>query len=103
MKVLIKQASIVNPTSPVNGQKKDIFIHNGIIKAIGDSINEKADQVIEQPGLHVSIGWMDLFAHFCDPGFEFRETLETGAAAAAAGGFTDVMALPNTHPTAHSK
>jgi dihydroorotase len=46
---------------------------------------------------------MDIFAHFCDPGFEYRETLETGAAAAAAGGFTDIMVLPNTNPAIHSK
>src|SRR5213075_3395304 len=103
MKVLIKQAQIVCSSSPFNGQLKDIFIVNGIITAIADSITENADQVIEVQGLHASIGWMDLFAHFCDPGFEYRETLETGAAAAAAGGFTEVMVLPNTNPAIHSK
>jgi dihydroorotase len=103
MKVLIKQARIVCPSSPFNGQLKDILITNGIIAAIADSIAENADQVIEETGLHASIGWMDVFAHFCDPGFEYRETLESGTAAAAAGGFTDVLALPNTNPAIHSK
>ncbi len=103
MKVLIKQAQIVCSSSPFNGQLKDVLIDNGIITVIADSITENADQVIEEQGLHASIGWMDVFAHFCDPGFEYRETLETGAAAAAAGGFTDVFVLPNTNPAVHSK
>lgn len=103
MKVLIKQATIVCPSSPLNGQVKDIFIENGRITAIADNISQQADQTIQQPNLHASIGWMDVFAHFCDPGFEYRETLETGAAAAAAGGFTEVMVLPNTNPVVHAK
>lgn len=103
MKVLIKQAQIVCPSSPFNGQLKDILVDNGIITSIADNISDPADKVIEQPGLHASIGWMDIFAHFCDPGLEFRETLETGAAAAAAGGFTEVFVLPNTTPAVHSK
>lgn len=103
MKVLIKQAQIVCSSSPFNGQLKDVLINNGIITAIADSITETADQVVEAEGLHASIGWMDPFAHFCDPGFEYRETLETGAAASAAGGFTEVLVLPNTNPAVHSK
>ena len=103
MKVLIKQAQIVCSSSPFNGQKKDILINNGIIAAIADSILENTDHIIDEPGLHASIGWMDIFAHFCDPGFEYRETLESGTAAAAAGGFTDVFVLPNTNPAVHSK
>ncbi len=103
MRLLIKQALIVNTSSPFNGQTKDIFIRDGLITTIADVITEPADQVIQQEGLHVSIGWMDSFAHFCDPGFEFRETLETGTLAAAAGGFTDVMIIPNTNPVVHTK
>lgn len=103
MKVLIKQARIISTSSPINGQTKDILIDNGIIAQISDSIGEADAQVIQQPGVCVSIGWMDCFSHFADPGFEYRETLETGARAAAAGGFTDVMVLPNTNPVVHSK
>jgi dihydroorotase len=51
----------------------------------------------------VSPGWVDIFSHFCDPGYEFKETLETGAAAAAAGGYTQVFILPNTLPVIQSK
>jgi dihydroorotase len=103
MKVLIKQAKIISPSSPFNGQTKDILIINGIITAISNTVTEKNAQVIELPGLCVSIGWMDVFANFADPGYEYKETLETGAKAAAAGGFTDVMVLPNTNPVVHSK
>lgn len=103
MKVLIKQATIVSSSSPHNGLTKDILIENGIIARVGDAITDSEARVIQQQGLHVSIGWMDIFSHFCDPGFEYRETLETGAKAAAAGGFTDVMVLPNTSPAIHNK
>ena len=103
MKFLIKQAIIVSANSPWNGQTKDILIEDGIIRSIADQVDENADQLIQQEGLHVSIGWMDSFAQFCDPGFEYRETIETGARAAAAGGFTDIMLIPNTNPVVHSK
>ncbi len=103
MKVLIKQATIISPSSPFNGKTKDILIDGGVIAAVGNNITAKARKVVQQPGLHISIGWMDSFAHFCDPGYEYRETLESGANAAAAGGFTDVMLAPNTNPAIHSK
>jgi len=103
MKVLIRQAQIISPSSPFNGQYKDIFIKDGKIEKIGDAINEKADQVVEQAGLCVSIGWMDIFADFADPGYEHKENMETGAMAAAAGGFTDVMLLPNSNPVVDNK
>ncbi|MGZ3952664.1 MAG: dihydroorotase, partial [Flavisolibacter sp.] len=72
------------------------------IKKIGQGIDSN-EQVIDIAGLHVSTGWLDVFANFCDPGFEYKETLETGANAAAAGGYTDVMILPNTNPVVHNK
>ncbi len=103
MKVLIKQATIVCASSPLNGLSKDILIDNGIIASIGNNVDDKEARIIQQQGLHVSIGWLDIFSHFCDPGFEYRETLESGANAAAAGGFTDVMVLPNTNPAVHNK
>lgn len=103
MKILIKQAKIVDPASPFNGHLADIFIENGIISKIGSSLAEIADKEIAVNGLHASPGWIDVFANFADPGYEFKETLETGAAAAAAGGFTDVMVIPNTNPVVHNK
>src|SRR6187551_2161728 len=83
MKVLIKNATILSPSSPFHGQIKNIFIENGIISKINDETNE-ADETINIKGLYISTGWMDCFANFCDPGQEFKETLESGANAAAA-------------------
>jgi dihydroorotase len=103
MTVLIKQATIISPSSPFNGQIQDILITDGRISAISTAIKEKADQTIEQDGLCVSIGWMDIFADFGDPGFEQKESMETGAAAAAAGGFTDIMLIPNSSPVVDNK
>lgn len=103
MKVLIKQANISGSSSPLQGQVKDILIVDGIISQIADTIPETADQVITAENLYVSIGWMDCFANFADPGYEHKETLVTGAAAAAAGGFTDVLILPNTNPPVSGK
>lgn len=103
MKILIQQACIIDRFSPHNGTIRDILVENGRIAAIGTALTAAADKVIRHPGLHVSPGWVDIFSHFCDPGYEHKETLETGAAAAAAGGYTDVFVLPNTRPVVDSK
>ena len=103
MTILIRQAHIIDPLSAFHKSTQDVFIDNGRISKIGSLPNQQADQVIEATNLHLSPGWVDVFAHFCDPGFEFKETLETGIAAAAAGGFTEVMLLPNTNPVVSGK
>lgn len=103
MKLLIKQVRVTDPSSPFNGQVTDVLIENGIISAIDKNISQKADKEIERKGLLVSPGWVDIFSNFADPGYEFKETLETGALAAANGGYTDVMIIPNTHPVIHNK
>ena len=103
MNVLIKQATIISPSSPFNRQTKDILINDGTIVSIGTNLTDKADQTIEQTGLCVSIGWMDMFADFSDPGFEQKESIESGAKAAAAGGFTDTMLMPNSQPVVDNK
>ena len=103
MKVLLRQAHIIDPSSPFHGTTNDIFIEAGIISKIDSFIDQEADQVVSADHLHVSPGWLDVFANFGDPGFEFKETLDTGAAAAAAGGFTDVFVIPNTKPVIDTK
>src|SRR5579859_346986 len=103
MKILIEKASIVDRNSPHNGKVCDILVEDGRIRAIGTGLAVSADTTVRHPGLHVSPGWVDVFSHFCDPGYEYKETLETGAAAAAAGGYTDVFVLPNTKPVVDSK
>lgn len=103
MNILIKKAVIVDPTSSFNGQTADILISKGTISSIGKNLKAKAGKTIELEGLHVSPGWMDIFTDFADPGYEYRETLESGAKAAAAGGFTDVCVIPNTKPAIDQK
>ena len=69
MNLLIKQARIVDPSSPLNGQITDIFIENGVVKQLNKNLSVKADQEITSDDLHVSPGWMDVFANFADPGY----------------------------------
>jgi dihydroorotase len=103
MMVLIQQAYITDPSSPFNNTRQDILIESGVIKDIQPGIDAKADHIINGKDLYVSPGWVDIFAHFADPGYEYKETLETGAAAAAAGGYTDVLVIPNTKPVVDNK
>ncbi|HUP11066.1 MAG TPA: dihydroorotase [Niastella sp.] len=103
MNIVLRQARILDPASPYHNQQTDIFIEAGIITAIGESSSTSFDKEINANGLCISPGWIDVFSHFCDPGFEYKETLESGSAAAAAGGFTDVFVLPNTNPVVHNK
>ena len=103
MNVLIRQATIADPRSVWNGQQADILIENGRIVQIGTGIETGNHKVIEEPNLVASPGFTDVFSHFGDPGLEFKETLETGAEAAKAGGYTRVLAMPNTKPVIHSK
>jgi len=103
MNILIKQARVVDPSSPFHDQSPDIFIQNGRITEIGKKLDVSADQTISIKGLCISPGWVDVFANFADPGYEYKETLESGARAAASGGFTDVMIIPNTYPVLHNK
>lgn len=101
MKVLLKDVIIAS--SPSQPKSTDILIDDGIIIQIDKNINSSVDKIIDRKGLHVSTGWMDCFANFCDPGNEHKETLETGANAATAGGYADVMLIPNTSPPVHNK
>jgi dihydroorotase len=103
MNVLIQQAEILDPQSPLNKQRKDILIRDGIISSIADNIDPSDHLVVNGQALQVSAGWVDVFSNFADPGYEFKETIETGSAAAAAGGFTDVLIIPNTKPVVDSK
>ena len=103
MNLIIKKAKIIDPTSPKNGEIADIYISDGKIVSIDKNISVEGVQVFETSGLHISPGWMDLYSDFADPGYEFRETLQTGASAAAAGGYTDICVVPNTKPAIDQK
>ncbi|AFD06047.1 dihydroorotase [Solitalea canadensis] len=103
MKFLIKSATIVDPNSSFNGQVKDILIDNGQITQIDDQIDAKDAQLYDATGQFVSPGWMDMHVNIGDPGYETKEDIASGCAAAAAGGFTAIAVMPNTNPPLHSK
>ena len=103
MSVLIKQARIIDPTSSHHQQVRDLLIEDGKIVKIASEIRDKTDEVIIGEDLHVSQGWVDLKADFCEPGNEHKETLESGAQAAERGGFTHVCLVPSTTPAVDNK
>lgn len=103
MNIILQQVSIADSNSPYNGNKKDILITDGVIAKIDDAITHESAQVFTSENTIVSPGWIDIFSHACDPGYEYRETIESLAAAAAAGGFTQVFTLPDTNPVVDNK
>ena len=104
MTVLIKNATITDKSSAFHNRKVDVLIEDGIIKDIAEEIaSTNASKVIEGTNLNITPGFTDIFAHFNDPGTEYKETLETGAKAAAAGGYVRSFAIPNTNPVIHNK
>ncbi|HAA23229.1 MAG TPA: dihydroorotase [Cytophagales bacterium] len=102
MKLRIDNATIVSPGSTWHGKSPSITIQNGHVTAM-DSPGEPAEVVWNAQGMRLSAGWCDMRAQFGDPGLEHKEDLESGCAAAAAGGFTQVCLLPNTQPVIQSK
>lgn len=103
MKLLIRQATIMDPASPHHGQQKDILIDDERIVRIGDQLSADGAELVTQEGLHLSPGWVDMGVQIGDPGFEHREDIESATAAAAAGGFTSIGVYPNTEPAIHAK
>ncbi len=99
MTILIKNGQVINPATKMN-QKADVLIENGKVKKITQDILEEAEQVIDAEGCLVMPGFIDLHVHFRDPGLEYKEDIFSGMKAAAAGGFTTVLAMPNTKPVA---
>ncbi len=97
MKTLIRQGRLVDPAAGIGGVM-DILIENGRIAVIGSTILDQEAEVIDARGLTVCAGLVDMHVHLREPGFEYKETIETGTLAAAAGGFTTVACMPNTRP-----
>jgi dihydroorotase len=103
MKILLKQATILDRASAYFNQRKDILIEDGKIAEIANEITDGEAQLISSKALYVSQSWMDLKADFCDPGHEYNEDVQTGLAAAADGGFGHVFIVPTTSPVVDSK
>lgn len=97
MSLLIKNAIIVN-ADKMETKPQDILLDKGLIAKIAPSIKEAGVKTIDAKGKLVMPGLIDLHVHFREPGREDKETIETGSKAAAKGGFTTVMCMPNTTP-----
>ena len=110
MNLLIKSARIIDTNSKYHKKIMDIFIKDGKIEKIDKSIKSckeslKAGKEIEfsDENLHVSTGWMDMHSNFREPGFEYKDDLETGIKSAIKGGFTSVLLMPQTEPVIDTK
>lgn len=97
MKLLIKNAHLVDPSQSLDGVF-DVLIEKKVIAKIARSITDASAKVIDAKGLHLLPGLIDLHVHFRDPGYEHKETIETGIRAALRGGFVACMPMPNTRP-----
>jgi dihydroorotase len=100
---LLKSVHILSDGSPFHNQVQDVLIANGKIQEIGKNltISDKKTIEIQGKGQYLSAGFFDLNANYGEPGYETKEDLATGAAAAMAGGFTAVAVHPNTNPPLH--
>ncbi len=99
MAILIKEGRVINPATRLD-QVADVLIEDGKVKKIGTGLKDKADETIMAKGCFVMPAFIDMHVHFRDPGFEQKEDILSGMEAAAHGGFTTVLAMPNTSPVA---
>ena len=97
MTILIKNGRVINPATKMD-EVADVLVESGTVKEIAKEIKAKADREIDAKGCYVMPGFIDLHVHLRDPGYEKKETIETGCLAAAHGGFTTILAMPNTKP-----
>ena len=82
----------------------DIRIKNGLITEVASNLSPaNGEEVYDAAGSYASGGWMDMHVHLREPGFEHKETIETGCRSAAFGGFTEVACMPNTKPAIHTR
>ena len=84
-------------------EKKDILVQNGKIVKIADYIPANGEEEIDVAGKHVFPGLIDMHVHLRDPGYEYKEDIESGAKAAVKGGFTQICCMPNTNPIMDNK
>ena len=99
MKILIKNGRVLNPATGTD-EMLDVLVEDGIVKKMEKQIREEAERIIDAKGCYVMPGFIDLHVHLRDPGLTHKETIETGCLAAAHGGFTTILAMPNTKPVA---
>lgn len=101
MSILLKNGTIIDYKNSIF-EKYDMLIEDKAIKQISKDINVNADTLIDCTGLYIMPGMIDIHCHLREPGFEYKETIETGSKSAVAGGFTTICPMPNTKPTPDS-
>lgn len=99
MNLLIKNVNLIDESNNFFG---DIYIEKGLIKELGTELNKECE-TIDGKGLVLMPSFIDTHAHFRDPGFEYKEDIESGSKAAVRGGYTTVTLMPNTKPVCSSK
>lgn len=102
MNLLLKNGRVVDPSQKID-EKIDILIENGRIVELGNGLGIKAKEVIDLSNKIVCPGFIDMHVHLREPGFEYKETIETGTHAAVRGGFTSIACMPNTNPVADNQ
>jgi len=95
--LLIKNGRVIDPASATD-MLADVLIRDGAIAGVGADLEAAGAEIFDATGLVVTPGFIDMHVHLREPGFEHAETIETGARAAAAGGFTSICCMPNTLP-----
>src|SRR5262252_5706009 len=97
MAIVIKNGRVIDPA---NGTDRvvDVLIVEGRIARVAPNLSSPRAEVFDATGLMVAPGFIDMHVHLREPGFEHAETIESGARAAAAGGFTSICPMPNTAP-----
>lgn len=101
--LLIKGGRVIDPASRVDANL-DVLLRDGRVAELAppNTIRESADEKFDARGLVVAPGFIDIHVHLREPGQSYKETITTGTAAAAAGGFTSVCCMPNTSPVLDS-
>ena len=99
MTTIIRNGRIVDPANK-RDEIADLFLEDGNVVAALSEIHDPEVEIIDATGLVVTPGLIDIHVHLREPGFGWKETIETGAKAAAAGGFTTLVCMPNTSPAA---
>jgi len=100
MNFVVKNGRVLDPANAIDGVR-DLYVKDGVIAAVckeGETFDLPDAGVIDAEGMYVMPGLIDLHVHFREPGFEYKETIETGSKSCAKGGFTGVCPMPNTNP-----
>lgn len=95
--LLIRNGTLIDPSQQLEA-RRDLLIRDGKVAAIDETLQVDDVETFDATGLIVAPGFIDLHVHLREPGYEYKETIETGARSAVAGGFTSVCCMPNTNP-----